>query len=177
MPSSRFGSVGVSRLVMRGAWRSIEASTAPIAKRRSTRGGSTLAAVGKKPSIAKPRPPSMRMRSVTTTPSVKIFPWILRTDYCGRWAGWDARYCRSAVMSLCSGFGEPSSSSVCLVQTPTQHSFFAHTFNRPSGDAPRGLRPPPSAGSEVPAAARTGSQNPNQRCGRSGRPDRRTLLR
>src|ERR1039458_5350480 len=72
MPSSRFGSVGVSGLVMRGAWRSMEASTAPIAKQRCLAGDATLGAVGKKPSIAKPSPPRMSTRSVTITPSVNF---------------------------------------------------------------------------------------------------------
>src|ERR1700683_1770810 len=71
---------------MRGAWRSMEASTAPIAKRCSMCGGSTFAAVGKNPSMAKPRPPRTSTRSVTITPRAN-FPMDPPDGYCGRWAG------------------------------------------------------------------------------------------
>src|SRR6267142_5603636 len=68
----RFWSVAGTGLAMCGAWRSVEASTALIARWRSKSGGAMLALVGMKPSRATPRPPRIRTARVTTTPRRKL---------------------------------------------------------------------------------------------------------
>src|ERR1700683_847074 len=102
MPSSKFWSLGGTGLVTCGAWRSIEASTAPLAMRCSRCGGATFALVGRKPSMAMPRPPRMRTRRVTITPRMNLpmKPPLEVTNcdlkdqssYCGRWSGWGASF-------------------------------------------------------------------------------------
>src|ERR1700751_2342233 len=80
----------MSGFVTRGAWRSMEASEALIAKCVSQCGGSTFALVGKNPRRAKPSPPSIKTRSVTMMPR-KNLPII---SYFGRRVGQEASFDR-----------------------------------------------------------------------------------
>src|SRR4029077_20464399 len=72
MPSIRFSSVGGMGLVRRGAWRSIEASKAVLARRVLIRGGVESALVGTKPSKAKTSPPPIRTNRVMMTPRMQL---------------------------------------------------------------------------------------------------------
>ena len=63
---------GGTGLVTRGAWRSMEASTADMAMRLSIFGGVESAFVGKKPSVAMARPPRKRRSKVTMMPRMKL---------------------------------------------------------------------------------------------------------
>src|ERR1700677_2697237 len=72
MPSIRFWSLGGSGLIRRGAWRSMEASSAPLAKRCSSLGGAVFALVGKKPNMAKASPPKTKKTTVIITPRTNL---------------------------------------------------------------------------------------------------------
>src|SRR5262252_639159 len=68
MPSIRLSSLAGTGLFTRGAWRSMEASSAPMAKRRSAEGGVASARVGRKPRSASARPIPNNTTIVTMTP-------------------------------------------------------------------------------------------------------------